>query len=428
MSISGKQTINIGLPNESTGSDSIRDAFTKTQTNFDTLFANASPYNTFTAGVGISATANSNSAIVTITNTGVTNIIAGTNIVVDSSNGNVTISATAGGNGSGGTVTSVGVTPVSNARLTTSNSPIVASGNILIDLAASGAAAGSYTNPNLTVDAYGRITTIANGSIAGTVTSVGLTAGAGLQVNGGPITSAGNITVTNTGVLRINAGTGIAVSSGNGNVTISTTASGGTVTSVGVSSSQLVITGSPVVSVGTIGVNLPNSATFSGNLTIGGNITLATGNIIYTPRFGSFFNNANVTFSNTDPSAIAFNNTFEANGVSVVSNTRVTVDKAGTYEISASALVALGLGTEEFLEMYITKNGNTIPNSAFLFTAVNNVYNTENLKIVQTLAANDYVELMVAPYDSNVFLLTPAATLSNVAIPSATITITPVGA
>ena len=52
MAIIGKQTINVGLPNESTGSDSLYDAFTKAQDNFDILFANASPFNTFTAGIG----------------------------------------------------------------------------------------------------------------------------------------------------------------------------------------------------------------------------------------------------------------------------------------------------------------------------------------------------------------------------------------
>ena len=49
MAISGQQNINIGLPNESVGSDSLYTAFTKTNVNFQTLFANASNFNTFTA-------------------------------------------------------------------------------------------------------------------------------------------------------------------------------------------------------------------------------------------------------------------------------------------------------------------------------------------------------------------------------------------
>lgn len=287
MSIPGQQNINVGLPNEPANSDSLYTAFTKTQDNFNALFACASPYNTFVEGEGISVSSNANTGTVTITNEGVTSIVAGDNIVVNQSNGEVTISATGSGSGGGG-LSSVGVTPVSETRLVVTNSPLVTNGNISIDLANTGVTGGTYSNPILTVDTYGRVTNVANGAASGTVTSVGLSSGPGIQINGGPITSNGNITVTNTGVTRINPGAGIVVSSGNGNVTISTTSLGGTVTSVGVVSDQLVVSGSPVVTTGTINVNLPNTANFSGNVNAnrinanGGNINgnlIVTGNI-----------------------------------------------------------------------------------------------------------------------------------------------------
>jgi hypothetical protein len=280
MSIPGQQTINVGLPNESANSDSLYTAFTKTQQNFSNLFACSSPYNTFTAGGGITASANATTGTVSITNTGVTSIVAGTNIVINQSNGAVTISANTGNGGPG--LSSVGITPVSNTRLVVTNSPLVVNGNIAIDLATSGVTAGTYNNPTLNVDSYGRITSVANGSIAGTVTSVGLTTGlnSGIQISGGPITSNGNITVTNTGVTRLNAGAGIILSSGTGNITITAAALGGSVTSVGVSSSQLVVTGSPVVSSGTIAIELPASPSFTGttttsNLEVSGRVVLS---------------------------------------------------------------------------------------------------------------------------------------------------------
>ena len=232
MAITGQQSINIGLPNESTGSDSLYIAFTKTNTNFSTLFANAS---SFTSGNGIAI---ANSVISA-------NLVAGNNVsFTTDANGAITIDAISGGNGS--SITSV----VAGTGLAGGGS----SGNVTLSLSTSGVTAATYTNPTLIVDAYGKITSASNNVVSGTVTSVNLTAGAGVSVAGGPITSNGSITVTNTGVTRLNAGAGIALNAGNGNVTVSTTGSTGTVQSVGLTSDTLTITGGPITTIGDIDV------------------------------------------------------------------------------------------------------------------------------------------------------------------------------
>lgn len=292
MAIGNIQVIQVGLPNESTGSDSLYSAFNKTVTNFDTLFRTASPYSNVTNGIGTVANANASTGVLTFDNTGVLSIIAGSGISLSSSNGNVTISSNGGGNGNGagGTVTSVGVNSSTLNVNTTSSGNIVSSGNIIVDLPSYANLAGTYTYPTVTVDQYGRVTNIANASSVGTVSSVNLTtSGVGIQVSGGPITSSGNITVINTGVTRLSAGTGINLSGSNGNVTISATITGGTVTSVGLSSSTLTVTNSPVTSTGTMNVELPANIAVTGRFLLSGSENLASGNAANLNVTASYF-------------------------------------------------------------------------------------------------------------------------------------------
>ena len=512
MAISGIQTINVGLQNESTGSDSLYTAFNKVNNNFSTLSACASPFNTFTAGNGVSVTSNATSGIVTVTNTGVTSLIAGTNIVLSAANGDITISSTGGGNG-GGSVTSVGLVPVSNTRLTVTGSPIVSSGAFSIDLASTGISSGTYTYPTLTVDGYGRITNIANASAVGTVTSVAVSGGTGIQVTGSPITTTGNISIINTGVTRISAGTGVAVSGSNGNVTISVANLGGTVTSVGVSSNALIVSGSPITGAGTITVDLPanitatrfvstiatgtapftissntvvanlnadlldgfsssatsvantvvvrdananiaannisgtlstaaqpnitsvgtlTSVTITGNATVNGNINLSTGNLIYTPRYGAFY--SNVTQTNPVANsviAMTFNNTVSANGVSVTSNSQLTISKTGIYNIQFTIQCTKSTAGTEYMDLWLSKNGSSVAwTNKRIQLDGSDILQAASWNFVASLVTNDYVQIMWASPDTNVKLakVDAANTVANIDIPSVYVTVTPVGA
>jgi hypothetical protein len=113
------------------------------------------------------------------------------------------------------------------------------------------------------------------------------TTGIGLQVSGGPITTAGNINIINTGVTRLSAGTGINLSGSNGNVTVSSTSTG--VTSVGLSSSSLTVTNSPITTTGTIVVEIPANVAVSGKLLLSGSENLASGSAANLDVTASYF-------------------------------------------------------------------------------------------------------------------------------------------
>ena len=321
MAIPGQEQINISdTENQSSNSDSLFDAFHKIQNNFSTLFSAASPYNTFAAGSGISARADAPNSTITFTNTGVTSLIAGTGVTLANANGAFTISAS-GGNGVGGGVTNVNVI---SSSLTVTGVPVISSGTIRIDIPTvpTGAnfATGEYVAPTITVDRYGRITEIANSTGVGTVTSVSVLAGPGMAVYGGTVTDSGSITVTNEGVLSIKTGTGLISSNqdGTGDITIAIDPSYNPgVTSVGISSSSLVITGGPITSSGSINIELPEELSIgsSSNVTLNSlsaEQNVFVGNVLNVSGIASF--SSNITAGNASLGNLVSANYISGNG------------------------------------------------------------------------------------------------------------------
>jgi hypothetical protein len=319
--IPGRQTINVGVQNQATGADDLYTAFTKVESNFEKLFTNASPYLNVNSGTGIQVT-NPTSNTVTITNTGVTKITSGTGITLDNSNGNVTISVS-------GTLTGVvaGVTNVNirSNTLSVGGSPIISSGNIGIELPALATSAnfnpGTYVSPTVTVDAYGRVVQISNISSAGTVTKIAVSGGEGISIAGSPIIDSGTINVINTGVTRLTAGPGIALSGSNGAVTISGTnppTSG--ISRIDFASNTLSIAGSPITSSGTISLEMPANGVFTkvttANISTGP--VYATGNI-----YGANANLGNLVTANYTTAVLTTGS--QPNITSVGSLTSLTV-------------------------------------------------------------------------------------------------------
>jgi len=164
--------------------------------------------NTLTIGTGLSGTSYNGSGAVTIANTGVTSITTNTGL---STNASAT---------GGVTITNTGVTSnVAGNAITVSG----ATGAVTINHADTSTAANLTASSRtyvsaLTFDTYGHVTAYSTATETVTDTNTVTTniAGTGISVSSGT----GNSTITNTGVTSIVAGTGITISGATGAVTI----------------------------------------------------------------------------------------------------------------------------------------------------------------------------------------------------------------
>ena len=372
MAISGQQNINIGQPNSPVNSDSLYTAFTTIQNNFDQLFQRSSPITSIVAGQGL-VISNTQPNSYSITNTGVISLVAGRNVTITTltgtpgSNGTLVINSTGTGGNGGGTVDSVGVT---SSTLLVNNSPITTSGNIDVELLPITGVAGSYRSANITVDGYGRIITVANGVSSGTVTSVGVAGGNGIAVGGSPVTTSGVITVTNTGVTSIVAGSGITINQSNGAVTINSTGGGnggsGTVTRVSVVSNTLTVTGSPIVSSGTIDIELPDNLTANVLTANTANIGNIVGNQL---QINAANTNVGITLSTAGSTA---------NNYGIVSKKSRGTTSAPTTALSGDTL--LNIQSQAYTQFSKYQNGGS-------FEVVSNGLATSGTSYVPTIAS-----------------------------------------
>jgi hypothetical protein len=169
-----------------------------------------------------------------------------------------------------------------------------------------------------------------------------------------------------------------------------------------------------------------NNSNVSGNLNVAGNIN-------YTKTFGSFTSNATQTNSNVGNAVyMTLNNDEGSNGVSIVSSSQITVARTGRYNLQFSAqLEKTDSGTDQ-VEIWLTKNGSAVANSATqLELAGNGAKAVAAWNWVDNVtSANTYYQIAWGSSDANVQLtaIPSANTLSGVNVPSLIVTVVPVGA
>lgn len=146
------------------------------------------------------------------------------------------------------------------------------------------------------------------------------------------------------------------------------------------------------------------------NVTItGGTITGATysGSVPYnsvTGRAYAAFYDAGTTDqtgSTTDRTAVKWATaSVEGAGITVVSDSRITLATAGTYRINASLQFLNSDNTVRTVDIWFAKNGTNIPNSGARVTIPKSSEGGTNLvayEIFETVAAGDYLEMYWRP-------------------------------
>jgi hypothetical protein len=193
--------------------------------------------------------------------------------------------------------------------------------------------------------------------------------------------------------------------------------------------------------------NVSGSTTLSGSLYIQSGSTLpsATGSSILTwnPTTGqvsqspiatlissSFSVGAfNSTITQSGSAAVSqsmtFNNTDISNGVSIVSNSQITLANSGTYNIQFSAQLNAPTGADT-IWIWLKKNGTNVSNTATKLVLANNEANVAAWNFVVPATASDYFELVWQNNGGHAELLTEAAAGNYPAIPSIILTVTQV--
>jgi hypothetical protein len=171
------------------------------------------------------------------------------------------------------------------------------------------------------------------------------------------------------------------------------------------------------------------------NATIYGNGYINTNNRIeYLRTYGGFYNPNDIATTANTVANLDLPNTYDANGISIVSNNQITIQRTGTYNIQFSLQVKnTDNASDHDIDVWFAKNGTDVANSASQWTVVKN--DGKNICVVNFVdtvtSANTYYQIRYAVNSANVSLeafgniTTP---YTRPAIPSAIVTVVPVGA
>ena len=147
--------------------------------------------------------------------------------------------------------------------------------------------------------------------------------------------------------------------------------------------------------------------------------------------YGSFYSTQDQTNAGaTSVNKMTLNTTDLSNGVSIVSNSRITIANAGIYNIQFSAQVFKTSGGTSKIDIWLCKNGSNVANTNTEMEVTGNSHGSVAAwNFFVNAAAGDYYELCWSSADTTMQLdyTTAQTTPTRPAIPSVILTVNKVG-
>lgn len=197
--------------------------------------------------------------------------------------------------------------------------PITTTGTISI--APTGVGVGTYSHPgNMTVNAQGQITSIDNNGSTGTVTSVGTGSSAVTGLIGGPITTTGTLSLSNTAVTPGTYNFSTIMVDGQGRLQAASTGVPVTAVTAGIGL-DVTASANPITSTGTL--NIANTAVTPGTYASPANITV----------------NAQGQLTHIDNNGVAGTVTSIAEGIGILCSPN-PITSSGTISIAPTTVTA----------------------------------------------------------------------------------------
>jgi hypothetical protein len=164
-----------------------------------------------------------------------------------------------------------------------------------------------------------------------------------------------------------------------------------------------------------------NDSAVSQSLQINGTLTVNTGSLIVhgNKQFnvGDFYSTQTQSGSANVSGSVTYNNTGISNGVTLASNSRLTIANSGVYSITFSAQLKETSGTDT-IYLWLKKNGTNVADTGTKTVLRNNDENIMTVEYIVQAAANDYYEIVFQNVNGHAQLFYEAASGNIPATPS----------